>query len=272
MNIRGVDFSGGRRPGEDIWITSGRLEADRLCIERCQSAAERFDETGRGPILRALRRTLGRSDGVTGLDVSFGLPAELLPDRIEGWHGATRWFATAFADADASAMRERLKSAARSLPGERIELKRRTDRTVGASSPYSFITYYQTLYGIREVLAPLVEAGSVSVPPMDAPGERNAIEVYPAGTLRRLGTVDTEYKNGADGAAAKRREILDRLSAPDAGESAVELPEPVRETATDEPGGDALDSVVAAVSAARAARSGFGTDRPYDDREGFIYV
>lgn len=272
MEIRGVDFSGSRRPGEDIWIATGQLEGDRLRIERCRSAAERFDGAGREPMLRALRRTLERSDGATGLDVSFGLPAELLPDRIEGWRGATRWFAAAFADADAPAMRERLKSTARSLPGEGVELKRRTDRTVGANSPYSFITYYQTLYGIREVLAPLVEPGSVSVPPMDAPGERNAIEVYPAGTLRRLGTVDTGYKDGADGAAAKRREILDRLSGTDAGGIVVDLPASVRDTAVGEPGGDALDSVVAAVATARAARAGFGTDRPYDDREGYIYV
>ena len=272
MEIRGVDFSGGKRPGEDIWIATGHLEADRLRIERCRSAAERFGETDRGPILRALRRALGRSGGATGLDVSFGLPAALLPDGIEGWHGATRWFADAFADADATGMRERLKSSARSMPGEGVELKRRTDRTVGASSPYSFITYYQTLYGIRDVLAPLVESGSVSVPPMDAPDERNVLEVYPAGTLRRLGTIDTAYKDGADGATAKRREILDRLSGTDAGAIVVDLPASIRDTAVEEPGGDALDSVVAAVATARAARGGFGTERPYDGREGYIYV
>lgn len=272
MKIRGVDFSGGRRPGDDIWTATGRLEAGCLRIERCRSAAKRFDETGRGPILRALRGVLGRSEGATGLDASFGLPAELLPGRIEGWHGATRWFAEAFADTDAPGMRDQLKSTARSLPGEGIELKRRTDRTVGASSPYSFITYYQTLYGIRDVLAPLVESGSVSVPPMDSAGARNVIEVYPAGTLRRLGTVDTTYKDGADGAAAKRREILDRLSAADTGKIAVELPASVRKIAVEEPGGDALDSVVAAVATARAAQGDFGTDRPYGGREGYIYV
>ena len=271
MQIRGIDFSGGQRPGEDIWIAEGRLADGELRIDRCQSAAEWFDRTGREAILRALRETLGRAEGTTGLDFSFGVPAALLPDGVETWGGATRWFAAAFAGADATDMRERLKSAARSVPGDGVELKRRTDRTVGASSPYSFITYYQTLYGIRDVLAPLVGSGAVAVPPVDPAGRRNVIEIYPAGTLRRLGTADTKYKNGAAGAERRRERIVDRLTASDAS-IPVELPATVRETILGEPGGDALDSVVAAVGTARAVESGFEPDRPFDTREGYIYI
>ncbi|WP_181691961.1 DUF429 domain-containing protein [Natronomonas sp. LN261] len=325
MEIRGIDFSGGRKPGDDIWIAEGRLEGGELRIDRCRSAADRFGETKRGAILRSLQETLGRSEGTTGIDASFGLPAELLPDGVETWTGATRWFADSFADAAATGMRERCTSLARSRPGEGVELKRRTDRTVGASSPYSFITYYQTLHAIRDVLAPLVDSGSIAVPPVrtgrpippdrdpsrtdstnasirrhingpevaegdrpspppddDGPyrsaGSRNVIEVYPAGTLRRLGTVDTGYKDGADGARDGRRRILNRLSSTDPGDTAgpdrvsLELPASVRETALEEPGGDALDSVVAAVATARAVEREFVTDRPFDDREGHIYV
>jgi len=330
MEIRGIDFSGGRRPGDDIWITEGRLVGGELRIDRCRSAADRFGETKRGAILRSLRKTLGRSEGTTGIDASFGLPAELLPDGVGTWTDATRWFADSFADAAATGMRERCTSLARSRPGEGVELKRRTDRTVGASSPYSFITYYQTLHAIRDVLAPLVDSGSIAVPPVrtgrctppdgdppqtdsvnasvrphtnrpedvggdrpspapdDGPyrsvGSRNVIEIYPAGTLRRLGTVDTGYKDGADGARDRRRQILNRLSAADLGETAtpgetatsdrvpLELPASVRETALEEPGGDALDSVVAAVATARAVEREFVPDRPFDDREGYIYV
>ena len=271
MQIRGIDFSGAQRPGDDIWIAEGHLEGGTLRIERCQSARERFGETGREAILRALRETLGRAAGTTGLDFSFGVPAALLPDDVEAWADATRWFATAFADADATGMRERLKSAARSLPGDGVELKRRTDETVGASSPYSFITYYQTLYGIRDVLAPLVGAEAAAVPPFDSPSHRNVIEIYPAGTLRRLGTADTEYKDGAPDADRRRKRIVDRL-ADSSHDLSVDLPVTVRETTLEESGGDALDSVVAAVATARAVDSGFEPDRPFDAREGHIYV
>ncbi len=271
MEIRGIDFSGGQRPGDDIWIAEGHFEGETLRIDRCQSAAQRFDGTGRERILRELRETLGRADGTTGLDFSFGLPAALLPDGVGTWTDATRWFAETFAGVDATEMRDRLKSEARSLPGDGVELKRRTDRTVGASSPYSFITYYQTLYGIRDVLAPLVESESVAIPPVGPGGRRNLIEIYPAGTLRRLGTTDTKYKDGADGAERRRERIVDRLTAPDAGIT-VELPATVRETTLGEPGGDALDSVVAAVATARAVDSAFEADRPFDAREGHIYI
>ena len=271
MLIRGIDFSGGRAPGEDIWIAEGRLDGGRLSIGSCRSASDRFGRSGREPILRALRELLDGTAGTTGLDFSFGLPAELLPAGVDDWAAAVAWFAETFSDEDPDGMRERLKSAARERPGEGVELKRRTDRTVGANSPYSFITYYQTLYGIRDVLAPLVGSGAVSVPPFDAVGPRNAVEIYPAGTLRRLGTVDTTYKDETGEAAERRRRIVERLTATTDGPS-VDIPASVRETAIDEPGGDALDSLVAAVATARAADRGFEPERPFDEREGYIYV
>ena len=270
MEIRGIDFSGGHAPGEDIWIAEGRFDGDRLSVERCRSASDRFERSGREPILRALRRLLGEADGTTGLDFSFGLPAELLPAGIDDWAAAVAWFAETFADEDPDGMRERLKSAARERPGEGVELKRRTDRTVGANSPYSFITYYQTLYGLRDVLAPLVASGAISVPPFDAAGPRNAIEIYPAGTLRRLETVDTTYKDDTGDAAERRRRIVERLVATD--DPSVDIPASVRETAIEESGGDALDSLVAAVATARAVGREFEPERPFDERDGHIYI
>ncbi len=272
MDIRGVDFSGGRSPGDDIWIAEGRSDDGRLSIETCRSASERFDTAGRGSILRALRRLLEESTGATGLDFSFGLPAALLPERIDSWAAATGWFAATFADEGPPGMRERLKSAARDRPGSGIELKRRTDRAVGANSPYSFITYYQTLYGIRDVLAPLVDAGAIAVPPFETAGPRRVVEIYPAGTLRRLETVDTKYKDGSDEAIERRERIVERLTESEAVGMSVRIPRTVRETVIEETGGDALDSVIAAVATARAAASGFEPERPFDDREGYIYV
>lgn len=270
MDVRGVDFSGAARPGEDVWLAEGRLDDGRLRITSCRSAAESLGASARGPVLEALRDRLRCRPGTTGLDCSLGLPADLVPAGVETWTASIRWFSEEFAAADADGMRETLKQRARALDGDGVELKRRTDDAVGANSPYSFITYYQTLYGLRDVLAPLVEAGDVAVPPMQAPGETNVVESYPAGTLRRLDTVDEGYKDGGDAAADCRAEILAALAAETAFDVVIE--ESVRDRAISEPGGDALDSVVAAVATARAVRREFDSETPYDPLEGCIFA
>ncbi|PSQ32500.1 hypothetical protein BRD05_10065 [Halobacteriales archaeon QS_9_70_65] len=105
---------------------------------------------------------------------------------------------------------------------------------------------------------------------MQPAGERTVLEVYPAGTLRRLETVDEGYKEPTDEAAAARAEILAALET--ASDLDVAVAEPVRERAVADDGGDALDSVVAAVAAARAAAREFEPPTPFDPREGCIYV
>ena len=270
MRIRGVDFSGAATPGQDIWLADGELDGDTLELTACRPAAEALGATAREPVLDALRASLRNHEGTVGLDFSFGLPAELLPAEVGRWVGSVEWFAEAFAGADAPAMRETLKERARASEVDGVELKRRTDDAVSASSPYSFITYYQTLHGVRDLLAPLAADGAVSVPPMEAPGESTVIEIYPAGTLRRLGAVDEGYKESTDKAAARRETILDALST--ATDLEVDLPEAVRKRALEDAGGDALDSIVAALATARAVSLDFEPPGEYDAREGCIYV
>ena len=270
MDVRGVDFSGSKRPGRDVWLADGGFDGDRLAVTACRPAAEAFGATAREPVLDALRASLRSHAGTTGLDFSFGLPAELLPPGVERWTDAVEWFADEFADADADGTRETLKERARARAVDGVELKRRTDDAVRANSPYSFITHYQTLYGVRDLLAPLVADGAVSVPPMQPAGETNVIEIYPAGTLRRLDTVDEGYKEDTDGAVDARAAVLAALETEPA--FGVDVAERVRERALGDDGGDALDSVVAAVAAARAAARAFEPPTEYDDREGCIYV
>ena len=271
MRIRGVDFSGSSSPGTDIWITEGRCIDGQLRVEQCRSAADRFGVTDREPVLDELRSLLANAEGTTGLDFSFGLPAPLLPERVETLIGGIEWFAATFGG-DAADMRDRLKRRARALPGDGVELKRRTDRTVGANSPYSFITYYQTLYGIREVLWPLVSEDTIRVPPVDPAGSKNVIEIYPAGTLRRLGTASREYKADTDEARSRRRRIVGRLTDPETDGPGLDVSEAVRGRIIDDSGGDALDSVIAAVATARAVTREFDPESGFDEREGHIYV
>ena len=271
MEIRGVDFSGGGHPGADIWIAEGRVTGDRLSVSACRSATERFGVSARKPVLRALCDFLEANDGTTGLDFSFGLPAALLPGGVGTWSAAIGWFVETF-DADADTMRDRLKERARAQPGDGVELKRQTDAAVGANSPYSFITYYQTLYGIREVLSPLARSDATDVPPMEPAGDRNLIEIYPAGTLKRLDTVTRQYKDDTESARKRRERIVDRLLEPDIGGPALELQPAIRRTIVEEPGGDALDSVIAAVATARAVARRFEPETDFDEREGHIYI
>ncbi|MEF8808340.1 DUF429 domain-containing protein [Natronomonas sp.] len=271
MNVRGIDFSGAAEPGDDIWVAEGRLDGRTLAITSCRSAADRFEVRGREAVLSSLVALLGDATGTTGVDVSFGLPAALLPDNVAEWPDATRWFAETFAESDAPTMREELKERGRASDESGVELKRRTDEAVRANSPYSFITYYQTLHGIRDVLAPLVAEDAVRVPPMQSPGTHNVIETYPAGTLRRLRTVDGRYKESGEDAVERRAEILHVLES-DRGDIVVSLDDQTRETALQAPGADALDSIVAAAATARAVAMELEPVYDYRACEGYIYV
>lgn len=270
MNVRGVDFSGAVEPGTSIWLTEGSWDAKTktLTVERCQSATERFGETTRKPVLAALRTWL-EAGGVTGVDVSFGLPRPLLP-AVPDWPAACRWVADEFDDVDALAMQSALKARARESDVDGIELKRRTDVVAGANSPYSFITRYQTLHAIRDVLEPLVTGERVSVEPM-APrnAEATLLEAYPAATLRHLGLPDKKYKNDTKypNAPGRRETVLDGLRA-----WGIELDEGLRPVVLKDSGGDALDSVVAAVATARAVERAFEPTGEYDRLEGCIYA
>ncbi|PSP74820.1 hypothetical protein BRC86_04875 [Halobacteriales archaeon QS_3_64_16] len=270
--IHGVDFSGARQAGGKIRIATGVLD-DGLRIERCRSVAETIGTPQRGPALEYLREFLaGERRAVVGLDFSFGVPHELMD--AEDW----RAFVQDFDFESVEAMTDTYVGRTRKrTDGERTYLKRATDEETGASSPYGFVVAAQTYYGIQDVLRPLARDGRVSVLPMDDPGKSEPwlCEIYPAATLRDLGLPDETYKN--DGkypdARSRRERIVSSLR--EAGLSFAE--EEIVETAIADSGGDALDSIVAAVAIARAFRENRLTaaSDSYDDRrrlEGHIYV
>lgn len=267
----GVDFSGAARPGDDIWLASARPTDGGVRVTDCRSAREAFDATDRADVLRALGGWLVAAEGTVGLDVSFGLPRPLLPP-LDDWPATLAWVAREFHGADGKGMQAALKERARASDADGVELKRATDGPTGASSPYSFITRYQTLHALRDLLAPLVLSGRVRVAPMcpdDDSGLPRLCEVYPASTLRALGLPDERYKGGThEGERERREDIVAGLRA-----WGVALDDATAATLVDEGGGDALDAVVGAVAVARAAENGFEVDESrYDPLEGYIYV
>ncbi len=303
VRVHGVDFSGSAEPGDDIWLVSGwcpgaegrtASESARegssapgagddidLRVTDARPASEAFGVTAREPVLRHLREfvTGAAPDAtptqVTGLDCSFGLPRPVLPSEdtaSDDWRATLDWVHETFVSDDGRSFQSALKERARASDAEGVELKRSTDGPTGASSPYSFITRYQTLHGLRDVLRPLVERGAVAIPPMvPRDGERpSLVEVYPAGTLRDQGLPDRKYKDDRTypDAPARRERILDGLL-----DRGVRLEGVPRERLLADSGGDALDALVGAVAVARNARTGFATaPERYDPVEGYIYV
>lgn len=271
--LHGIDFSGARQAGHDIWIAEATATADALRVADCRSAADRFGVAERAPCLGRLTEFCREATAV-GLDFPFGVPAVI--HGAETWEDSLEWVTTVAYDAEAfqSACRSRAREA---TGGDRADIRRETDGPVGALCPYTNHVRAMTFYGIRDLLAPLARTDAVAVRPMQEPANADAAtatdatslcEVYPAGTLASLDLPAREYKDADDHARDRRREIVDGL----ADQTPLEFTDGVRGVLVDDAGGDALDSVVAALGTYRAWQTDFETDRSYDNSEGYIYV
>ena len=265
--IYGVDFSGARDAGRRMWVAGGVAEGDTLRIQTCHSAdALPGSARSRDRCLAALWRFMaGETDGVFGLDFPFGLPQQLVGQR------SCDDFVASFPGEYASP--DEFRQFCRAAAGGR-ELKRVTDRESKTPfAAYNIRLYRQTYFGIRDVLHPLVRDQLASVLPMQ---RRRAdrpwvLEICPASTLKVAGLY-MSYKDGPYEHRAARECILERLEAT----SAVSISTPaIREAVLDDRGGDALDSVIAALATFRAlcdpASLVVESGSPYA-LEGYVYV
>ncbi|GAB3685398.1 DUF429 domain-containing protein [Salinarchaeum chitinilyticum] len=270
--IYGIDFSGAQDAGRNVWLASATRRQGTLVVEGCFPGAALPDSgTDREDCLPALREFLaGADDAIVGMDVPFGLPVELVDADTwpafagafpNGAEGPTEW---------AEACRDR----AETLDRDRVELKRATDEETGAPfSPYNLRMRSSTYYAISSVLAPLVGADAASVLPMlpPNPGVAWLLEACPAVTLDRLDLDAEGYKDDDEAAEERRAEIVDALA-----EGPATIVPSVRESAIDEPDGDALDAVLAAVGVTMALERGEATSPGTVDArtriEGKIYA
>jgi hypothetical protein len=251
--VFGVDFSGAGNAGDLIWIAEvGPAPGGRAALLSCRPARELpGGGRDRAPALAALVRFIAAAGHAAfGCDFPFGLPATLWPGL--DWAAWVASLPGRFADADA------FRSDCMARAGGR-ELKRPTDREAQVPfGAWNIRLYRQTFHGMAGVLAPLLDR--VAVPPMQpaVPGRPVLLEICPASTLRRLGLYGRPYKGAAPGHRANRAAILD-------GMIAADLLAPPGAALVDrlvgDRGGDALDSVVAAVACARAIAAP-GYDRP----------
>ena len=244
--VVGLDFSGARAPGRTLWLATARPAGAGVLVEDVRAAGDLAGAgTERATVYPAVRRwLLAQGSAVIGCDFPFSLPAPLLDGR--DWPAFVAGFADRYGDAEA------FRAACRAAHPAG-ELKRRTD--LAARTPfaaYNLRLYRQTFHGIRDLLAPLAALPAVAVAGvLPRTGARLIlVECCPASTLKAEGLYKPAYKGRDPAATDRRRRIAAAL--PDLG---MRLAPAVRDTAIDQPGADALDSVLAALGAWRARRT-----------------
>jgi hypothetical protein len=256
-HIFGIDFSGAAKAGNLIWLAEATQTGNGLAITSCQRAADLPDGTAdRDAALAALRAFIAATpDGVFGCDFPFSLPRKLIEEA--DWPS----FIAGFTHRDADAFREHC----RSLSGGR-ELRRKTDelsRTPWCA--YNLRLRHQTFHGLGALLRPLVLADQAVVLPMQNPREGRPwlIETCPASLLISIGH-RPPYKG------SKQRDIRSALVSELVRRGLfLALPPEIHRTVIDNAGGDALDSILAAVATAAALseiESARGGDDPLEGR------
>jgi hypothetical protein len=138
--------------------------------------------------------------------------------------------------------------------------------------------FYQTFFGMRDVLGPLRLLRHTAILPFQyrrLPAARRVlVEACPSSTLKRLALPHNNYKQPEGGPLTRkrlrtRRRILDGLH------RHVRTDDGQRRTMMRNPGGDALDAVIAALGAAQAwgaADHGAIARHPRYPREGRLFV
>lgn len=242
--VVGIDFSGARDAGNRMWIASGVLTDGGVRIEACHRARDLPDSAIERPTVMAalVAYIAGETKAVIGCDFPFGLPAELVEEA--SWGAFIAGFGARHADADA------FRAACMNAAGGR-ELKRHTDvESRTPFSAYNLRIYRQTYEGIRNVIAPLLATDRVRAIPMQPldVGKPILVEACPASLLKREGLY-FPYKGRDDDRTNGRRRLVRELVA--RGLIAATTPR-IRRRLIEDPGGDALDAVIAAIAAGRA--------------------
>jgi hypothetical protein len=274
-SVYGVDFSGAKLAGENIWIA--RLACDRhgsqlVELSRLRSLCGTAD---REPALAHLVRLVAASrHALWGMDFPFGLPLEVLPENSR-WADQLRLVSEWN---DAYSLGVECVRRARALGGP-MHIRRTTDTE--ARTPFDCYHYriiFQTYFGMRDVLRPLMRTPGTAILPFQyrrlSRATRVIVESCPGSTLKRLNLPHQNYKQPAGGPLTPRRrqtrrailEGLDRF---------VQISPTQRLAIMRNAGGDALDAVIAAVGALdgwRNADHAAISRHPRYSREGKLYI
>lgn len=245
MNIIGIDFSGSQYAGRSIWISETDA-SDGLRI----ASVERADSllgtgTRREHVLPALVEYISsKKNAFIGIDFPFTVAQSTMFTRP--WRQFVTSLENNFATPD------EFRTWCWQAAGNR-ELRRATEKVTSTPfASYNRRIKYQTYFGITQVIAPLLRSGAASFPPMEhvEPGKPAVIEICPSSTLKSFGQSTVGYKKStAEG--RQRREIL--LAAVKERSAITHVKPAAEEAAIDDPKGDALDAILAAVATERGA-------------------
>ncbi|MCA9220568.1 MAG: hypothetical protein KDA71_09595 [Planctomycetales bacterium] len=213
-----------------------------------------------------------------GCDFPFGLPIELSIElSIGGWPEQLS-HAKRFAGSAKEYGRGLVEMTER-VCGQK-HVRRRTDReTQTPFDCYHYRIIYQTFHGMRDVLAPIAENPLVRVLPFQYQktvrkrGHSIVVEACPSSTLKRLGLPHQRYKQSGGKPPelvhqTTRRKILKTMA------RFVAISPHRRRVIMNDPGGDALDAVLAGWGAwlgfVAAEHEKIASHDRYP-REGYVY-
>jgi hypothetical protein len=244
--VVGVDFSGAKLAGRNIWLArlDVRHRRPRLvelaCLEKLAGRPDRP-----AALATLVDLVLASERALWGIDFPFGLPLEVpgLP-----WQKQFDWLRPFGDDAYAAGLACVRFARENGLP---THVRRATD--IEAKTPFDCYHYrivYQMFFGITAVLAPLRQDAGTAILPFQyekwAGAARIVVETCPSSSLKRLGLPHQNYKQPAGGPLMPRRRSVRRILL-DALDGKVEISDTQRRTMMRNPGGDAIDAVVAAV-------------------------
>ncbi len=256
MIVHGVDFTSRPSRRKPITWAVCRAEGEGLVVQTLDrlETLEQFEQRLSQP-----------GPWVGGFDFPFSLPRAFLTTMgwpldwgrlMQGLDGSAPQTAAAMMDAYRKAM-----------PAGAKHPLRATDALHGAQSPIKL--YFQPVGRMFLAGAPCLWRAGLSVPPLRrTDADRVALEAYP-GSLARSLVGRAPYKNDTPGKqtaaqAQTRARILEALPV------AFVRPQD-RAACLDDPGGDCLDAVLAALQAAHAARlPDYGIPADADPLEGWI--
>ena len=247
MEIIGVDWSGARDAGRKVWLCVGSAVDGRLEVASLERVADAGPVAREAMLAHVADRLTAPGERWVGLDLPVSLPHAVLPEGVtNGGDLARRWTAL-FPDAEA--FRRLCSEAVGGTESHRRERMRAGDTEIGAPfCAWNLRMYRQTHHGMR-MIGEVLRSGRAALLPWDAPRPVRLLEACPACTLRALGLSNAGYKGRTAQHAQARRDRLDRALA----QLPVLLPADLRDRAIADPGGDALDAVLAAAAAHHAS-------------------
>ena len=273
QTIYGIDFSGAKDAGNKIWIAKSVPWDGGLLIKECFRAR---DLPNSGKQLESCLPSLvnlikPNRNAAFGFDFPFGLPASLVEQNT--WEGFVLKFPSLYGSRED--FQEKCTSKAVQITGGcQKELKRKTDEAAKTPfSPYNLKIYKQTYYGIKKIIYPIVHNELACIQPMQESmdGKPLVLEICPASTLKRLHAY-LPYKGRDETRRENRRKILNVIE----GSCPAEIEQDeITHKIIEDNGGDALDSVIAAMATFNAIQNEddlIPDDNGFWKIEGYVYV